>query len=58
MFDLIRPKLKQKYYKINSDKIPQLTSTDRGYLLNTFNEDIKKLQELIKRDLTEWEPKY
>ena len=57
-FDLIRPKLKQKYYKINSDKIPQLTSSDRSYLLNTFNNDIKKLQELIKRDLTEWEPKY
>ncbi len=50
--DSIKERFKKLVFSQNS--IPKIAEDDRLYLLNLFREDIHRLQDLIKRDLSEW----
>ncbi|MEO2068226.1 MAG: sulfotransferase, partial [Desulfurobacteriaceae bacterium] len=49
----VRQKIQTKLIQKNLEK-PQMKAETREYLKNLYEEDILRLQELIKRDLSHW----
>ncbi len=48
----VRERIKSKFFK--KSKKPQLSNNVREFLIKLYKDDIKKLEELILKDLTDW----
>ncbi len=49
-----REKMKQFIYKVNLNRKEKMKEETREYLKKVYREDIEKLSELIKKDLSHW----
>ena len=57
LIKLLIPAIKDRYFKMNSSKIPVLDKNTKKYLVGFFENEILNIEKLINKDLKKWESK-